>query len=267
MINRSFQLGVFSQRVKLARVIALFKGGDRKDPGNYRPISLLSVFSKIFERAMLKRLVRFLEAKFFPSASVWVSRKVFYRTSCNRLFQIIRRSLDSILNPAAIFLDVKKAFGSLTYKILIGKLCHFAVRGEALSWFSSYLSDRSVAMEVTDEKVPIEYRVPQGSILGPTLFLIYVNDLHRLFNTPINNVCCGLCQKSYSQSTLMFTPDSREELIAFADDTTLGAAALDESSLILKLQAMTEKILFWFDINQLTLNVKKSYLLIFLVKV
>ena len=61
----------------------------------------------------------------------------------------------------------------------------------------------------------------------------------------------------------MFTPDSQEELIAFADDTTFGAAAPDESSLILKLQAMTEKILFWFDINQLTLNVKKSYLLIF----
>ena len=61
----------------------------------------------------------------------------------------------------------------------------------------------------------------------------------------------------------MFTPNSQKELIAFADDTTLGAAALDESSLILKLQAMTEKILFWFDINQLTLNVKKSYLLIF----
>ena len=61
----------------------------------------------------------------------------------------------------------------------------------------------------------------------------------------------------------MFTPDSQEELIAFADDTTLGAAALDESSLILKLQAMTEKILFWFDINQLALNVKKPYLLIF----
>ena len=62
LINRSFELGVFPQRLKLARVIALFKGGDGKDPGNYRPISLLSVFSKIFERAMLKRLVRFLEA-------------------------------------------------------------------------------------------------------------------------------------------------------------------------------------------------------------
>ena len=65
LINSSFELGVFPQRLKLARVIALFKGGDRKDPGNYRPISLLSVFSKIFERAMFKRLVRFLEANFF----------------------------------------------------------------------------------------------------------------------------------------------------------------------------------------------------------
>ena len=145
----------------------------------------------------------------------------------------------------------------------MGKLCHVGVHGEALSWFSSYLTDRSITTEVTDEKSSNWIRSTQGSIVGPTLFLIYVNDLYRLFNTPINNVYCGLCHKSYSQSTLVFTPDNREELIAFADDTTLGAAAPDKSSLILKLQAMTEKILFWFDINQLTLNLKKSYLLIF----
>ena len=152
--------------------------------------------------------------------------------------------IDSNLIPAAIILDVKKTFDSLTQKILIGKLCHVGVRGKALSWFSSYLTDRSIVTVVTDEKVPIEYGVPQCSILGPALFLIYLNDLYLLFNTTINNVCCGLCHKSYSQSTLVFTPDSPEELIAFADDTTLGAAA--------KLQAITEKILFWFDINQLT---------------
>ena len=154
LINRSFELGVFPQRLKLAHVIALFKGGDRKDPGNYRPISLLSVFSRIFERAMLKRLVRFLEAKFiFHQHQFGFCAKYSTEHACDRLLQFIRQSLDSNLIPAAIFLDVKKVFDSQIHKILIGKLCHIGVHGESLTWFSSYLTDRSITTEVTDEKV------------------------------------------------------------------------------------------------------------------
>ena len=142
LINSSFQPGAFPQRIKLARVIGLFEKGDRENPGNYRLISLLSVFSKMIEWAMLKRPVKFLEAIFFSiSISLGFTLSILQNMLLNISHQFTRRSLDSNLIHAAIFLDVKKTFDSLTNKILIGKLSHLGVRGEALSWFSSYLTD------------------------------------------------------------------------------------------------------------------------------
>ena len=264
LVNQSLKLGIFPQRLKLARVIALFKGADREDPENYRPISLLSVFSKIFEKAMLKRLLSFLDAKkFFHRHQFGFREKCSTEHACNMLIHFVRQSLDFGLIPAAIFLDVKKAFDSLTHEILIGKLSHQGVRGEALSWFSSFLTGRSIAVEASDEHIPVEYGVPQGSILGPSLFLIYVNDLYRLCSNPRSDFCCHLCQKGDAVVGALDTPGQHEELFAFADDTTLGAAAPDESSLILKLQLMAENIYHWFDAILLALNVKKSFLLIF----
>ena len=214
---------------------------------------------------MLKHLLSFLDAKkFFHRHQFGFREKCSTEHACNMLLHFVRQSLDFGLIPAAIFLDVKKAFDSLTHEILIGKLSHQGVRGEALSWFSSFLTSRSIAVEASDEHVPVEYGVPQGSVLGPSLFLIYVNDLYRLFSNPRSDFCCHLCQKGDAVVGALDTPGQHEELFAFADDTTLGAAAPDESSLILKLQLMTENIYRWFDANLLALIVKKivsSYIL------
>ena len=138
MVHQSSKLVTFPQHLKLAWGIALFKGGDREDLRNQRPTSLLSVFSKIFEKSILKHLLSFLDAKkFFHLHQFGFWKKCSREHAYNMLLHFIQQSLDSSLIPAAIFLDVKKAFDSLTHKILLGKLSHHGVCGEALFWFSS----------------------------------------------------------------------------------------------------------------------------------
>ena len=144
-------------------MIAIFKGDDQEELGNYRPKSLLSFFSKIFEKAMLKRLLSFLDAKeFFHRHYFGFWEKCLTEHACNMFLHFVRQSLDFRLILAAIFLDVKKAFDSLTHEILIGKLSHQGVRGEVLSRFSSFLTGRSIAVEASDERFPVEYGMPQG---------------------------------------------------------------------------------------------------------
>ena len=176
LFNMSFEKGKFPRSLKTARVIALFKGGNKSDPSNYRPISLLSVFSKIFEKPMLfkyeKRLTRFLQSnEFLHSHQFGFRSKHTTEQACTTLISFLHTALDSGKIPAAIFLDVRKAFDGLTHKILLDKLSHIGIRGSALSWFRSCLHDRSISMDPDSLKsIGVDYGVPQGSILGPTLF-------------------------------------------------------------------------------------------------
>ena len=121
---------------------------------------------------MLKRLMSFLDAKkIFHWYQFGFREKYSTKHVCIMLLHFVRQFLDFGLIPAAIFLDVKKAFDSLTHEILIGKLSHQGVRGEALSWFSPFPTGRSIAVEASDENVPVENGVPQGSVLWLSLFL------------------------------------------------------------------------------------------------
>ena len=119
LVNLPFKYGVFPEAFKRARVIVLYKGGPRNDPTNYRPISILSVFSKIFAMAMLSRFLKFLKSKkFLHDFQFGFRMKHSTEHACVTLLNFIHSALDSGLIPAAIFLDIRKAFDSLTHEIL-----------------------------------------------------------------------------------------------------------------------------------------------------
>ena len=148
---------------------------------NYRPVSLLCVLSKVFEKVMYDRIITFLENFKILNENQFGFRKNKYTyMALITLVEKITQALEEGDYVVGIFLDFSKAFDTVDHEILLGKLEHYGIRGCALSWFKSYLSNRQQFVtynECKSEKQYIRCGVPQGSILGPLFFLIYFNDL------------------------------------------------------------------------------------------
>ena len=243
LINKSVLDGCFPNCLKIARVVPIFKGGAKCNVGNYRPISVLPVLSKVFERVMYKRLYRYL-----CNLSILSERQFGFREGRGTinavvdLYRYLYRQLDADNYVLSIFVDFQKAFDCVSHDILLSKLWHYGVRGSCHSWFKSYLSNREQFVSyfgATSFSRSIRCGVPQGSILGPLLFIVFINDVTS-------------CTDKFKFSL-------------YADDCTLSYAfKKDDIGIVAdEVNAALGDVFCWLNANRLAINVSKTRYLIF----
>ena len=247
VINRSLHEGIFLKDMKRSDTIPLYKTKEKYYTTNYRPISLLLTLSKILEKVVYKRTVKFLDKnKILYNSQYGFREKHSCIDAVMELTTEILKSKEHNLHTVSVFLDLSKAFDTLDPKILIKKLEKYGLRGVVLNWFESYLMNRQlrVKCKVTKENktqysnlYDVEYGAPQGSCLGPLLFLLFTNDLY------LNIEHCSA--------------------ILFADDTTVYKSHRNTRYLKWCVEQDLTIISDWFKANKLTLNLEKTEYMFF----
>ena len=236
IFNRSLSMGIYPDDWKMARVLPIFKSEDKDDIDNYRPISIISAIAKVFGRLVHDQFYTYLS-----SNQLINPHQSGFRSTFSTLTSLLESTNDWCVNidrgllNGVVFIDLKKAFHTIDYDILLSKLSAYGVDELALTWFRSYLTNRRQKCFVNGQFSRISTitrGVPQGSIIGPFLFLVYINDLPNCLNEGFPRM--------------------------FADDTSISYSSYNPTDLENLMNSSLVNLNRWLIANKLSLNIAKT---------
>lgn len=249
IINSCLIHNIFPNEMKIALVKPLFKKGDKTQLGNYRPISLLTAFSKVFEKVIFTQLQDFFNSNGLLSNNQYGFRKNHSTdfAACELVDRILQ-CFDTKRSQHffSLFIDMSKAFDTLVHEILLRKLSHYGLSRHAVALIDSYLNDRTQFVKIGPNKsntCAIKTGVPQGSILGPFLFLIYINDMR--------NACQILETLHYADDSTLYC--NIEKTFGEASDIEISRRINDD----------LQNVFTWLSCNKLSLNIVKTKFMVF----